>query len=141
MPRGTFPPFTDTVRFFARIHAATLECPFCGRLLFIGPRARDAKAYDRVTRMVRCPSRRADGDPQGGCGRTFLVGIVAYPLRARGRLSPKPQTPPDQIPEPHQLAEIRAVARERLARLKKTRHRDGATPIAAPLDPEALDEA
>lgn len=116
MPRGTFIPLRNPVRFFARIHSATLECPFCGRVLMLGKGQRDAAAFNKVTSTVKCTDvGRRD---TVGCGRKFLIGVIAWPLRVGGR-QPIAQTPPDQIPEPHQLAEIRAAAAGRFARDKK----------------------
>jgi hypothetical protein len=119
MPRGTFVPFNDCARFFARPRAFTLECPFCGELFFIGKGARDAKCFNRRLSMIRCASHIQDGARREGCGREFLVGMVAYPLTRRGRNSPKATTPPDQIPEPHQLEEIRAEAARRRRRFAR----------------------
>jgi hypothetical protein len=133
MARGSFQPLKDSVRFFARPRTFTIECVYCGKLLFIGPRERDNHTYNPITSMVRCPDQRQGNDGVRGCGRKFLVGLVAYPLKRAGRCTPnKAQSPPDQIPEPHQLAEIRAEARARLARLKKKRPGDHASPHGAP---------
>lgn len=119
MPRGTFEPLKNPVRFFARLAVFTVECPFCGRLLFIGRGERDMAAYDPMTSRVCCPADQPDHAGRRGCGRRFLVGIVAWPIKPRDRA--KPQPPPDQIPTPEQRAEIRAETRRRRARFRKQR--------------------
>lgn len=124
MPRGTFIPFEDPVRFFARPRAFTIECPFCGRMLFIGKGERDAKCFSRVSSIVHCinvlhPSRdRADVKRLGGCGRRFLVGMVAWPIQPGAGIGTRPW---DQDPEPHELAQLRAFAYGRFPRMKKKR--------------------
>lgn len=119
MPIGTFTPFDPTEtspRFFARPIAFDCECPQCGKLFLVGPARRDNADYNRVTGELHCRINARKGHP--GCGRTFLMGMVAWNLtnnpRQRGR-------PLDQRPNPRQLAELRQAGRGVWARSKKSR--------------------
>ena len=135
MPRGTFTPLENPIRFFARPHAFTLECPYCGRLLFVGKGLQDERAYNRITGVITCP--HAHRRPNPGCGRRFLVGIVVWPLRSGPQ--PKAMAPEDQQPEEEQAAEIRAFGMGRIARMKKKRG-DSINQIEPLTDPTALKE-
>lgn len=101
MPIGTFTPFDDadlSPRYFARPIAFDCECPRCGRLILVGKQRRDNAAYDRVTGILRCV----------GCQQQFLIGLVAWNIRA-GR--PIRRRPHDQKPNERQLAELRQAGR------------------------------
>jgi hypothetical protein len=110
------PIIEESVRFFARLAAFDCECPYCGRLIQVGRGKPDNKRYDRLTSVVTCADRAGDETHATvrGCGRKFLLGIVAWPLRS-GPTPERPgqpdSRPPDQVPTPHQLAEIRQYAR------------------------------
>lgn len=138
MPRGTFIPFEDPIHFFGRPRAFTIECPFCGRLLFIGKGERDGRCFNRVTSVVRCPENRERdtgrhrAGQQVGCGRRFLVGLVAYPIRPGGRT----QTPPDQIPTAEQAAQLRAWAMAKFQPAKP--YGEPLNQIEPPFDPDDL---
>lgn len=108
MPVGTFVPFDEadlSPRFFARPIAFDCECPQCGRLFLIGPARRDNADYNRVTSELHCRRNARTGTP--GCGRRFLIGIVAWGL---GTSSIRAR-PYDQRPNGRQLAELRQAAR------------------------------
>lgn len=107
MPIGTFIPFDETElspRFFARPISFDCECPQCGRLLIVGDRRRDNHDYDRVTGVLHC---RRDSRGTVGCGRKFLIGIVAWNIGG----GPSTRRPHDQRPNPRQMAELRQAAR------------------------------
>jgi hypothetical protein len=103
-PIGTFEPFDPTERsprFFARPIAFDCECPQCGRLFLVGPARRDNDDYNRVTGELHCRLNVRKGVP--GCGRTFLMGMVAWNLTT----SQKRARPADHRPNHRQLAELR----------------------------------
>lgn len=107
MPIGTFIPFDDadlSPRFFARPIAFDCECPQCGRLFMVGSNRRDNDDFNRVTSELHCRLNVRKGVP--GCGRKFLIGIVAWGLTS----SPFRKRPHDQKPNPRQLAELRQAA-------------------------------
>lgn len=110
------PELGESIRFFARLSAFDCECPYCGRLLMVGRGKPDNKRYNRVTSIVTCADRAGDETHEvvRGCGRKFLLGIIAWPLKSGPtpeRPGPLDPRPPDQVPSPRQLAEIRQYAR------------------------------
>lgn len=118
MPIGTFTPFDPTElspRYFARPIAFDCECPQCGRLFLVGPGRRDNDDYNRVTSELTCRLNTRKGVP--GCGRRFLMGMVAWNLST----STKKARAGDQRPNPRQLAELRQAGRGIWARMRKTR--------------------
>lgn len=136
MPSGIFTPFENPVRFFARPRAFTIECVYCGRLLLVGKGERDAKCFNRVTSVITClrslHRTRDEAKRLGGCGRSFFVGMVAWPIRpgARG----KGKQPEDQIPDYDQAAEIREIYASRFARRTPKRYGESFNQIEPPVD-------
>ena len=120
MPIGKFIPFDEadySPRFFARPIAFDCECPYCGRLLIVGTGRRDDEHYNHVTSEVTCPDNTHRRHKRG-CGRKFLMGMVAWGMTSGSRKTGRPY---DQRPNPRQLAELRQAARGLWAKRSKTR--------------------
>lgn len=98
MARLLHPPGGAT-RFFSRPLAAILECPRCGLVLSfntgVGSR-RGTKGWDSTTSRLKCY----------GCQMTFMIGLIAWPVRAGNRAATLPR---DQVPEERQLAQMRSM--------------------------------
>jgi hypothetical protein len=104
MPLGKFVPFDPadySPRFFARPLSFDCECPYCGRLIMVGRFRRDNDMFDRMTSMVQCKPNRDRPGP--GCGRKFLIGLIAWTVKP-GRVGTRA---PDQMPNERQIAELR----------------------------------
>ena len=105
MPHVTEAP--PASRFYARIQVCDLECPACGRIIFIvGPdRPRRTlkhsgsaqEVYNPVTSRLACP----------WCHSRFFLGVICWPS---DRGDPTPRRPEDQVPTARQLAEYRQLA-------------------------------
>lgn len=94
------------VRFFARLRAAVLECPGCGRLYELRPAPREhhrqdalvsRRYWDALSGRFACP----------GCGKAYQLGIVAYELAQRASAT----IPADWRPTPAQALWMRDRAR------------------------------
>lgn len=94
---------TAAQRFFARLHSFDLECPHCGDVYTIRLGATRAKGkgsaapYDPMTARFTCTNK--------GCGRAYVLGILAWPIVAAPRVASQP--PADQVPSPRQVAALR----------------------------------
>ncbi len=98
MARPLHPP--DGTRFFARLSAASLECPRCGTVHTIGPGGHHQKAYNKRTARFTCTD----------CSKVFILGILAWPVPLGGTRGQKGATlPRDQVPNERQLAELRGM--------------------------------
>ena len=106
---------TEGPRFFARPIAFDCECPNCGRLFVVGHGRRDNDDFNRITSELHCRMNARKGVP--GCGRKFLIGLVAWSMRQ----SQKKGRPLDQRPTPDQLAELRQASRGKWPKVKKQR--------------------
>jgi hypothetical protein len=84
-------------RFFARPESFTLECPHCGIIYRVRSRIKTA-SWNPATSRFRCEGAQ-------GCGRTYLIGLVAWPIIQAPFVAS--QTPEDQVPHPRQLAQMR----------------------------------
>lgn len=91
------PKIQKATRFFARPESFTLECPHCGRVYQIrmGPTTR---IWDPRTSRFSCLGK-------AGCQKTYLIGILAWPIGPVAGVAS--QTPTDQVPHPRQLAQLR----------------------------------
>lgn len=96
--RDTRQRLQRATRFFARVESCTLECPHCGLIYQIHSRTRKLEHWDRRTGRFRCTGK-------GGCGRSYILGICAWPVL--GAPGVATQTPEDQVPSPRQLAQMR----------------------------------
>lgn len=84
-------------RFFARVESCTLECPHCG-LIYQIRLGVNTSCWNRKTARFTCSGK-------DGCRKTYLLGIVAWPIIAGPHVAS--QTPEDQVPHPRQLAQLR----------------------------------
>jgi hypothetical protein len=103
LPLGTFVPLDDaelSPRFFARPLAFDCECPYCGRLLLVGSQRRDNKAFNRITGILTCTRNQSS---TVGCGRRWIMGMIAWTLSHGVR----PGRPPNYKPNETQLRELR----------------------------------
>ena len=89
------PRLQQATRFFARPQRFTLECPACG-IIYTCNSAERQVHWDYKTATFRC-------DGFGGCERSYVIGILAWPTTGKGRGKPR-----DQVPDPRQLASLRA---------------------------------
>jgi hypothetical protein len=92
------PRLQKATRFFARPEAFTLECPHCGQIYRIG-RHQKQPCWDPTMARFTCSNAL-------GCGKRYIIGIVAWPIRPG--LSKTGGIPRDQVPYPRQLAQLRA---------------------------------
>lgn len=105
MPVRSWTPDTHqrlryATRFFARLESFDMECPHCGKVYSVRIRGsrRKGNHWDPWTARFHCVGK-------GGCGRRYVLGIVAWPLgTGPGAAS---ATPEDQVPWPRQLAQMR----------------------------------
>ena len=88
---------TRAIRFFARPESFTLECPRCGKVYQIRM-GRDQAYWDQSTSRFTCNAK-------GGCEKTYLLGLVAWPVSPRAYPA---TTPRDQVPNERQLAQLRS---------------------------------
>ena len=88
------PRLAKATRFFARLLAFDLECPACGAVYVIRKRTTGGK-WDPTTARFACT--------RVGCDRTFVLGMVAWPIGPRAASQP----PEDQVPNLRQLAALR----------------------------------
>lgn len=101
MPLGDpRPRLARATRFFARLHSFDLECPRCGTVYqirvmpkFSPPKSR--KPWDPWTARFKCTTV--------GCGRSYILGIVAWPAGSNAGRAPAE----DQVPTPRQVSEMR----------------------------------
>lgn len=91
------PQLVASTRFFARPESFTLECPHCGTIYRI-QRMQNQAHWEKHTSRFRCTGK-------DGCGRVYLIGILAWPIAGAGKAAS--QTPADQVPHPRQLAQMR----------------------------------
>ena len=89
-------------RFFARPLSFDMECPHCGDVYSIrmaGARKSHTKDpnWDTLTARFTCTNT--------ACARSYVLGIVAWPIIASPRVASSP--PMDQVPSPRQLAQMR----------------------------------
>ncbi len=87
-------------RFFARLGSFDLECPHCGTVYKIrvkGDTPDRPQNWDPKTARFKCTVPT--------CTRTYVLGIVAWPIVAAPRVAS--QTPEDQVPHPRELAQLR----------------------------------
>lgn len=102
------PRLQRATRFFARPERFLLECPHCGMVYRCNSTLKQMW-WDPWTSTFTCNRRSqtpAAGDGIGGCGRVYVIGIVAWPVTQRSRRSPT--LPKDQIPGPRELSQLRA---------------------------------
>jgi hypothetical protein len=83
-------------RFFARPESFTLECPRCGRIYVIRLGKKNP-CWDHTRSIFECVGL-------GGCSKSYIVGIVAWPIAKNARVAGFPR---DQIPNERQLAQMR----------------------------------
>lgn len=120
-------PYVPTVpsadRFFARLDAFECECPSCGRLIFcslnkhslgvqlqnLAHLRRDAQHMPKARRiweLVWNPHSQRLACPW--CGRSYIAGLMLYPVRPHAQ---RPlDAPPDTVPGPRELAQLRRKA-------------------------------
>jgi hypothetical protein len=89
-------------RFFARPIAFDLECPHCGDVYTVRPGTARRKSvrdpnWDPWTARFRCTNKE--------CGRTYLIGLLAWPIVAAPNAASAP--PADQVPHERQLVALR----------------------------------
>lgn len=96
MPADPHTRLARATRFFARLVSFDLECPRCGTVYTVRVNASNGGKWDTDTGRFTCT--KAD------CARTYLLGILAWPVGTRGGSQP----PDDQVPSIRQLAQLRA---------------------------------
>lgn len=88
-------------RFFARLHSFDLECPRCGDVYVIRlakkKTSQPSPHWDPWTARFTCTN--------SACGKTYLLGILAWPIVSAPRVASSP--PADQVPNERQLAQLR----------------------------------
>ncbi len=85
-------------RFYARVHSFDVSCPACGQLIRAGSSARGAKgAYNARIARLRCP----------GCERTYIIGLVCWPIAPGGSPGHRSTRPADQHPDPRTALQMR----------------------------------
>jgi len=99
---------TQPDRFFARVRAADLECPHCGAVSVLTARGSSSGGTWRPdVGAWTC----------GACGRRFLLGVVAWPVRLLDRI------PDDRVPTPAQALALRAAIPSAAMNEKPARNR------------------
>ncbi len=100
MPSGWTPDarqrLEHSTRFFARVERATLECPRCGTVY---------RFSDRIPSAVFNPTTARFTCNHTGCKRTYVLGLVAWPVTATPGVASAP--PEDQVPDERELAQLR----------------------------------
>src|SRR5688572_18786893 len=96
------PKLQKATRFFARLMSFDLECPKCGEVYSIragNHRRLKTKSpnWDATTARFTCTV--------DACGKTFVLGILAWPIKAAAYVASQP--PRDQVPTPRQLSSLR----------------------------------
>ncbi len=81
-------------RFFARVRTFDMECPHCGEVYQIREGAYTTQYFNRRTARFTCDK----------CGRTYILGMLAWPVNTSGNSNVPPA---DQVPGPRQLAQLR----------------------------------
>jgi hypothetical protein len=84
-------------RFWARPESFSLECPRCGKVYQIRIGVNVSHWDPRTSRFI-CRGK-------GGCNKTYLIGLVAWPVlpSSGGGTAPR-----DQVPNERQLSQFRA---------------------------------
>lgn len=104
-PETLLSALARATRFFARPLSFDLECPRCGdvyqiRLGQLRGRGRKEGSHhpnwDPLTSRFQCTNK--------GCGRVYVIGLVAWSITGAGSAS---QPPEDAVPGPRQLAQMR----------------------------------
>jgi hypothetical protein len=103
-------PPSGASRFWAKVTEFTCECPKCGKVLHArthgNPSRRKSRFpyWDPRTGRLECPQ------PNGGCGKVFVVGLILWPVRVG--IGPRVVAPRDSVPNERQLAQLRAMAEQ-----------------------------
>jgi hypothetical protein len=92
----------ESTRFFARVESAWLACPRCGRVLHFSTTAQHQVGCTWNPRTARLKCRLN----QGGCGLTFVVGLMLWPVQKGGIAQ---TIPVDHVPHERELAQMRAM--------------------------------
>lgn len=86
-----------STRFFARLASFDLECPHCGTVYQVRMSTTKDRNWDPWTARFTCTTK--------GCNRVYVLGLLAWPIKAAPRVASAP--PADQVPGPRQLAQLR----------------------------------
>lgn len=95
-------------RIYGRIDSGYVECPKCGCLMALGfhsaQSVRRPEVYHPATGVLRCPG--------ANCGRVYVLGILAWPLRGGGRGGPVGAAR-DKVPNPLQAKRLEKLIASR----------------------------
>ena len=97
-PTPPHPKIIGAQRFFSRIRTLDIECPHCG-LVYIIRADHRTDAWNPRTSVFWCNRR-------DGCERKYTLGVLAWP-KGHGHAKGANTPPPDQVPGPRQLAQMR----------------------------------